>query len=357
MTFIPDKPFNDLPFLPPQNDAWEQLVVYRKLAEARAALAELKGRAPVIPNPKMLINTLALQEAKDSSSIENIFTTSDKLYKALSSSMVKPDPQTKEVLRYGQSLGKAWENLQSAGWSIGLIENIYRTIKESQDGVRDQLVFVGNRFQVVYTPPCCKEVLNSKLNNWIAFASSNDTVDPVIKMAMLHYQFEAIHPFSDGNGRTGRILNVLYLCQAGFLDQPILYLSRYINEHKSDYYRLLREVTEKGNWQDWILYMLTAVTETSQETLKKINEVFKLFEHTLEKVKTERPKIYSYELVEILFHQPYCKIGFLVDQGIAQRNTAAKYLIELEEIGILTQEKLGSELLYLNTALYELLSR
>jgi len=356
MTFIPDKPYNDLPLLPPRKEAWETLVVYRKLAEARAALAELKGRTPVIPNPKMLINTLALQEAKDSSSIENVFTTADKLFKALSSSMVKSDPQTKEVLRYGQSLGKAWEELKHTGWNIGLLENIFRTIKESQDGVRDQVVFVGNQFQVVYTPPCCKEVLNGKLNNWIGFASAMDAVDPVIRMAMLHYQFEAIHPFSDGNGRTGRILNVLYLCHAGLLDLPILYLSRYINGHKNDYYRLLREVTEKGNWQDWIVYMLTAVTETSQDTLKKINEIFALFERTLEKVKNERPKIYSYELVEILFHQPYCKIGFLVDHGIAQRNAASRYLTELEEIGILQQQKAGAEQLYLNTELFKLLS-
>lgn len=271
--------------------------------------------------------------------------------------MVAPDPQTKEVLRYGQSLGKAWVEMRNSGWNIGIMENIYRTIKESQDGVRDQEVFVGNRFQVVYTPPCCKEVINQKLTNWIAFAKSMDTVDPVIKMALLHYQFEAIHPFSDGNGRTGRILNVLHLCQTGLLDQPILYLSRYINEHKNDYYRLLREVTEKGNWQDWILYMLSAVAETSKDTLKMINEIFELFERTLERVKAEQPRIYSYELVEVLFHQPYCKIGFLVDHGVAQRNAASRYLTKLEEIGILHQEKSGTEQLYLNTELFKLLSR
>lgn len=356
MSFEAEKPFNDLPLLPPDKSHWENFEVYQHLSGARAALAELKGRAPVIPNAKMLINTLVLQEAKDSSSIENIFTSSDKLYKAFSST-VESDPQTKEVLRYRYALWDAWQSLINKGLNIQLIENIYRKIKEKTDGIRDSQVYVGNSINIIYTPPCCSEVLTEKLNNWIDFATNNNNIDPLIKMAILHYQFEAIHPFTDGNGRTGRVLNVLYLCKAGLLDQPILYLSKYINENKAEYYRLLRNVTEKGNWSDWIIYHLKAISETSQHTLGKINEIHNLFQQTLGKVKTELPKIYRYELIELLFHQPYCKISMINEAGLGSRNSAAKYLTELENAGILTSERIGKETLYLNVELYKLLSK
>jgi Fic family protein len=356
MSYHPEQPFNDLPLLPPGKDSWESFALYNQLAEARAALAELKGRAPVIPNPKMLINTLVLQEAKDSSSIENIFTTSDNLYKAFSSNAVVPDAPTKEVLRYRQALWNGWQKSQKDGFSIDLIEEIYRTIKEETNGIRDKEVYIGNQFNVVYTPPCCKEVLTDKLQNWLDFALSSSDIDPIIKMALLHYQFEAIHPFSDGNGRTGRVLNVLFICLNDLLDQPILYLSKYINDNKGEYYRLLRAVTEKGNWADWILFNLKAITQTAIYTLDKVNAIHQLFIATIERVKTERPKIYSYELIELLFHQPYCKISMIVDSGIATRNTASKYLSELEKLGVLSTEKSGNEILYLNVELFKLLT-
>lgn len=346
-----------LALLPPSQEVWEQIEVYKVLAEARAALAELKGRCPVIPNPYMLINTLVLQEAKDSSSIENIFTTSDKLYRAFASSMVVADAQTKEVLRYRQALLTAWENLKENDFSISIIENIYHEIKEKNDGVRDSEVYIGNAFETIYTPPCCKDVLLEKLNNWIDFAKADDAIDPLIKLAILHYQFEAIHPFSDGNGRTGRILNVLFLSKLNLLDYPILYLSKYINTYKNDYYRFLREVTFSGNWTEWIIYMLTAVKETAIYTLKKVNNIYSLFQETLDKVQKETPDVYSYELVSLLFEQPYCKIAFLVDKGIASRNTASKYLGALEKIGILKKEQSGSESLYINKKLYQLLTQ
>lgn len=354
MPFFRDQPYNDLPLLPPPAAAWEKLEVFKLLAEARASLAELKGRVPVIPNPKMLINTLVLQEAKDSSSIENIFTTADKLYKAFSSAT--GDPQTKEVLRYRHALWVAWHQMQREGWSIGLMETIYRTIKEKEDGVRDLEVYIGNRHTVIYTPPCCRDLLTEILNNWMEFANREDDIDPLIKMALLHYQFEAIHPFTDGNGRTGRVLNVLYICQHKLLDWPVLYLSKYINKNKAEYYRLLREVTENGSWTEWICYLLSAVIETSRYTLKNVNAIYDLFQQTLERVKKQAPRIYSYELIEMLFHQPYCKIAYLVDSGIASRNTASKYLGELEQMGILAREQVGSELLYLNKELFHLLS-
>lgn len=357
MAFQADQPYNDLPLLPPAQEEWETLAVYKILAEARAAMAELKGRMPVIPNPLMLINTLVLQEAKESSSIENIFTSSDKLYKAFASTTTVPDPQTKEVLRYRTALYDAWKKQQESGIDMHLLENIYRKIKDKEDGVRDTPVYIGNRFQVVYTPPCCHDVLIEKLNDWLNFAQVNNGIDPLIKMAMLHYQFEAIHPFTDGNGRTGRVLNVLYLTQVGIIDQPVLYLSQYINAFKSDYYRLLLGVTENGEWEAWLIYMLTAVKATAIETLNLINQIHELLQETIEKVRTDAADIYSRELVDMLFVQPYCKIRFLVDGGIASRNTASKYLNRLVELGILELEKIGNESLYLNKKLYELLGK
>jgi len=356
MSFHPEQPYNELPLLPPGKESWESFALYNQLAAARAALAELKGRALVIPNPKMLINTLVLQEAKDSSNIENIFTTADKLYRAFSSSVVVPDASTKEVLRYRQALWNGWQKSQKEGFGMDLVEEIYRTIKKETNGIRDKEVYIGTQFTVVYTPPCCKEVLTEKLQNWLDFAFAANDIDPLIKMALLHYQFEAIHPFTDGNGRTGRVLNVLYICQNNLLDQPILYLSKYINDNKGDYYRLLRAVTENGNWADWILFNLKAITQTAIYTLDKVNAIHQLFNATIERVKAERPKIYSYELVELLFHQPYCKISMVVDSGIAARNTASKYLTELEELGILSTAQSGKETLYLNVELFKLLT-
>lgn len=358
MKFDPNKPYNNLPLLPPSPKKWENIEIYKVLSEARAALAELKGRCPVIPNPMMLINTLVLQEAKDSSSIENIFTTSDKLYKAFASSKPETDSNTKEVIRYRQATLDAWNQLKTKKFNINLLENIFKQIKESGDkaGIRDEVVYIGNAFKTVYTPPCCKEEIKVKLDNWVNFANKEDPIDPLIKMAILHYQFEAIHPFFDGNGRTGRVMNVLYISKKGLLDEPVLYLSKYINEFKNDYYTLLREVTEKGNWSDWILFMLKAVKDTSIYTLKKVNGIYDLYQSTQERVKSEAKNIYSYELIEMLFSQPYCKIGFLVDAKIASRNTASKYLNTLEKMGILTKEQSGNEMLYLNKELYKLLS-
>lgn len=357
MTFSADQPYNDLPLLPPSQYIWETIDIYKVLTEARAALAELKGRCPIIPNPMMLINTLVLQEAKDSSSIENIFTTSDKLYRAFASNVPQPDPHTKEVLRYRQALLEAWNQINNDGISLELIEEIYQQIKETEDGVRNEEVYIGNSYQTIYTPPCGKDVITKKIKNWIDFANADDGIDPLIKLAILHYQFEAIHPFSDGNGRTGRVMNVLYLSTTGILDDPVLYLSKYINTYKNDYYRLLREVTENGNWSDWILYMLKGLKETAVHTLKKVNAIYNLFQQTQEKVKAEAGDIYSYELVEMLFNQPYCKIGFLLDAKIASRNTASKYLNRLVDLRILTKKQSGNESLYLNQGLFKILSQ
>jgi len=358
MSFDPNKPYNDLPLLPPDAGHFETISVYKKLASAKAALAELKGRAPIIPNQKMLINTLVLQEAKDSSSIENIFTTDDELYKAFSAPATIINPATKEVLKYREAVWYGYELLQKdKTFNVELLVKLYRTIKNAADGVRQINVRIGNERVTVYTPPDPGELLNQKINNWLEFANAGNGTDPLIKLAILHYQFESIHPFSDGNGRVGRILNALYLTKKELLDLPILYLSHYILANKPRYYSLFTEVTKNQDWESWILFMLDAIENTSVLTLNKVDAIYNLFNETLEKVKTEAKDIYSYELVEILFHQPYCKIAFLVDAKIASRNTAAKYLSKLEELDILRMEKSGREKLFLNVKLYDLLTK
>lgn len=358
MPFSRQAPFNDLPLLPPENHTFETLAVYKKLAEARASLAELKGRSPVIPNPLMLINTLVLQEARDSSIIENVMTSSDRLFRAFSSNRPNIDPATKEVLRYRESLWQAFQNLQqSKQWQMDWIVQIFRELTQKDEEVRQKEVYIGNAYNIIYTPPAPGKILEDKLLNWLDFVTSFTDLDPLVKMAILHYQFEAIHPFSDGNGRTGRMLNVLYLTHTGLLSLPILYISKYILEYKNEYYRLFTEVTENGQWESWILYMLEAVNQTAQFTLGKVNSIYTLFKEVLEKVRTDAKDIYSHELIEVLFTQPYCKIGILVEHKIASRNTASKYLNRLQALGILEAKKEGRETLYLHKKLYEILAQ
>jgi len=357
MAYSKDQPYNDLPLLLPDRGMWETINVYKKLSDARAALAELKGRLPIIPNPLMLINTLVLQEAKDSSTIENIFTTNDALYKAFSSSGPNTDPATKEVLRYREALWNAFTKTNVANeFSVNLTVEIFKTITGKDEGIRNNQVYIGSNSSVVYTPPEPGDVLNEKLSNWFDVALRNDGIDPLIKMVILHYQFEAIHPFSDGNGRTGRILNVLYLCMEKMIDLPVIYLSKYILEHKNDYYRFLREVTETAAWENWVIYMLEAIKQTSSITLDKVNAIYESYLSTIEKVKTEAPDIYSRELIEVIYNQPYSKIASLEKKGIASRNTASKYLRKLEELGILASEVVGRETLYKNKLLFDILA-
>jgi Fic family protein len=350
--------------LPPRTE-FEDVPLLRKAAEARAALAELKGRCVIIPNPLMLINTIVLQEAKASSEIENIITTNDKLYKAFSSgSTPGVDSQTKEVLRYREALQNGFEKLKNGDeLNEELFVNIVQLITENKDGIREfngrERTIIGNvnKGIIIYTPPEGTDIIKSKLNNLNSFiADRNDNIEPLVKLAIAHYQFEAIHPFKDGNGRTGRILNSLFLVKYNLLELPILYLSKYIIDNKTEYYSLLRGVTEKFEWKPWILYILEAIKNTSEYTLSKINSIKSLLDRTIDKVKTELPKIYSKELVEQLFFQPYCKINFLVDNKISGRNAASRYLNSLTNIGILEKQQIGKENLYLNTELFDILS-
>jgi len=360
MKFDPQQPYNDLPLLPPKVEV-ETRSVLKKAIDASRSLAELKGLGQIIPTQALLVDSLILQEAKASSEIENIITTNDALYKAFTASTSRIDPATKEVLRYREALWEGYRQLKkSPVMSTNLFIKIVQIIRQNRAGIRNTpgtAVVNDTTGQVVYTPPEGENIIREKLKNLEEIIHAKDDMVPLVKMAVIHYQFEAIHPFSDGNGRTGRIINILYLTFTGLLDLPVLYLSKAIIERKSEYYRLLREVTEKQKWEPWILFMLEAVEETAEFTRKRILAVRDLMEETTQKAKRELPRrVYSKELMEILFRQPYCKIAFLVEAGIAERKTAAEYLKALEEIGILRSQKVGKENLYLNWRLYELLA-
>jgi Fic family protein len=360
MTFDPTVPYNDLPLLPPKVQV-ETRAVLKKAISAARALAELKGLGQTIPNQAMLVDSLVLQEAKDSSAIENIFTTNDVLFRSYAAKTGHIDPATKEVLRYREALWNGFESLKTRPvLATNLLIKVVQTIKENDAGIRNvpgTVIANGLTNEAIYTPPEGEGVLRDKLANLEQFMHAEDGMEPLIKLALIHYQFEAIHPFADGNGRTGRVLGILFLTYKGLLELPVLYLSRYIIEHKHDYYVLLRGVTEEGAWEPWILYMLDAVEQMSVVTRDRIVAIRTLMGQTVERVKKELPKVYSKELVELLFRQPYTKGQFVVDAGIAKRQTAAAYLKELEGIGILKAQRVNKETLYLNQGLYELLSR
>jgi Fic family protein len=360
MAFDPKIPYNDLPPLPPKADV-ETKAILKKTIAARSALAELKGLGETLPNQAVLVDSLILQEAKASSEIENIITTSDALFQAFTAKTKQIDPATKEVLRYREALWKGYTKLKSRPvLTTNLFIELVQTIKEHSGGIRRMpgtAVANAATGAVIYTPPEGEAVIRGKLKNLGDFIHAEDDMDPLIKLALIHYQFEAIHPFADGNGRTGRIINILFLVLNGLLDLPVLYLSKSIIEHKNDYYRLLRQVTEKGLWEPWILFMLKAVEETAVFTRERTVAIRGLMTETMEKAREKLPtRVYSKELIETIFRQPYTKGQFLVDAGIAQRKTAAEYLKALEKIGIMKSMKIGKETLYLNTGLYDLLS-
>lgn len=361
MTFLPDKPFNDLPTLPPKAEV-ETKAILKKAISAGRALAELKGLGETIPNQSILVNSIILQEAKASSEIENIITTHDALFRAFSAKTSQIDPATKEVLRYREALWEGYTSLKDRPLlTTNLFISIVQTIRANRTGIRNTpgtKVANAATGEVVFTPPEGENIIRNKLNDLEEYIHADDEVDPLIKLALIHYQFEAIHPFTDGNGRTGRIINILYLTWKRLLDLPVLYLSKYIIERKSNYYRLLRGVTEHKEWEPWILYMLDSVEQMAFYTGDKILEIRDLIAGTLEFAKENLPsRVYSKELIELLFHQPYTKTQFLVDVGIAERKTAADYLKEIEKIGILQLHKIGKENLYLNKKLFELLSK
>ncbi len=357
--FNPKTPYNDLPDLPPPLELIETTDLLKACIQSRVALAELKQAAELIPNAAVLVNALPLLEARASSEIENIVTTTDKLFEFADIAEDKADAATKEALRYRTALYEGSKMVKRGMLTTDMAIHICSTIKGMELDIRAESgTTLKSRMtgEVIYTPPEGQKLLQQKLDNWADFMHNCVEVDPLVRMAVQHYQFEAIHPFSDGNGRTGRILNILFLLQHDLLSSPILYLSRYIIQNKADYYRLLKGITNDQAWSDWIMFILRGVEETCNWTTEKIKAIRELMEHTAEFTQTSLPKIYTWELVELLFKQPYCRIHNLVDAGIAKRQTASVYLKQLCDIGILKEVKSGRENIFVHPKYIELLT-
>lgn len=351
-----------LEMLPPARAKVETIEILRQVNKATAALAELKGIAKTIPNQAMLINAIVLQEAKDSSEIENIITTQDELYKALTVNKSKVSADVKEVVNYRRAIFHGYDIAKEQGFiRVNDIINIQQELVDNNAGIRSTpgTVLKNDKTgEIVYTPPQDKEEILNLLTNFIHhFNQLDDDLSPLINLAILHFQFESIHPFYDGNGRTGRILNILYLILNDLIDVPILYLSSYIIKNKPEYYRLLNRTNQEGKWEKWILFMLKAVEITSKDTIKRIANIKDLLDKSIIQVQMESPKIYRKELVELLFEQPYSKIEYVVDKLNVERKAASRYLKELESIGILESQKIGRETIYLNKKLIEILKR
>ena len=358
MTFSPARPFNDLPPLPPAEET-ETRRTLKACVEARAALAELRGAGRLIPDQAMLINSIPTLEAQASSEIENIVTTADRLFRYAGDGHANADPATKEALNYRKALYIGSDLLERRPVSTAMAVTICSIVKGIEMDVRNTpgTALVSQKSGgIIYMPPQGEGRLRDMLANWESYLHDAEDVDPLIRMAVGHYQFEAIHPFTDGNGRTGRVLNLLFLMEQKLLELPVLYLSRYIIEHRAEYYERLLGVTAEGKWEDWICYMLAAVTDTARWTTAKIGEIRKLLGQTAERIRRDAPRIYSRELAEIIFVQPYCRIGNLVDAGIAQRQSASQYLKALRDIGVLEERRSGREKLFINPALLKILT-
>lgn len=357
--FNPKHPYNELPLLPPPAEQIETTEILKNCINARVALAELKQAAELIPNAAVLVNALPLLEAQASSEIENIVTTTDKLFEFVDMAEDKADAATKEALRYRTALFEGSKMVRRGMLTTDMAIQICSIIKDLELDIRDDSgTNLKNRAtgELIYTPPVGQALILEKLENWQQFMNDSTALDPLIRMAVQHYQFEAIHPFTDGNGRTGRVMNILFLVQQGLLDSPILYLSRYIIQNKGDYYRLLLDVTSRQNWGAWILFILNGVEETCTWTTDKIKAIRELMQHTSQYIHEQLPKTYSWELVESLFRLPYCRIGNLVSAGIAKRQTASVYLKQLCDIGVLREIKSGRETLFIHPKYLELLS-
>lgn len=350
-------PFNGLPPLPPKADI-ETKKILKKTISAGRALAKLNGTLMNLPNPNLFIDTIYLQEAKASSEIENIITTNDEIYKSFISEKKNENTATKEVLSYKEALWIGLKDLDKKPLiTTNLCIKIVQCIKQNGASIRVNTgtTLANNKGEIIYTPPTGEKIIRDKLANLEKFINEDDSIDPLIKMALLHYQFEAIHPFADGNGRTGRILLLLYLKISRLLELPAIYLSDYIMNHKTDYYKTLRAVTENQNWEGFILYMLDMIEQTSLKVLERLSKITLAMDKMSKKIKTKLPKIYSKDLVEILFKLPYTKRQQLINEKIGNAKTVGNYLILLEESGILKSIKVGKEKLYLNTALLNIL--
>jgi Fic family protein len=342
--------------LPPDIEL-ETKTVLKKLTKAHRALSELKGYANMIPNINILINAVLINEAKDSSEIENIITTHDELFKAITVENYK-SPAAKEVVNYRTALWHGYNLVSEKGMiTSNMLIAIQQLIILNRAGIRKQAGTVlknEGTGEIVYTPPVGEQEILKLLANLETYINSDDETDPLVKLAVIHYQFEAIHPFYDGNGRTGRILNILYLVLKGLLDSPILYLSKYIIRNKPDYYRLLNEVTKTGRWEDWVLYVIAGIEETATETLNLVKSIDAFINKTAAEIKQALPDLYSRELVDLLFFEFYTKNSYLVEGLGISRRTAYTHLSKLLEKGFLQEKKVGKSKIYFNEGLFEL---
>lgn len=359
MSYNAEIPYNDLPLLPPQAKIENKVILKNTIAASRA-LSELKGAITNLPNPVLFIDTIQLQEAQASSAIENIVTTQDELFKSSVADKKTDNPAVKEVLHYKDALWYGMEAMKKRPiLSTNLFIKLVQIIKENSAGIRNA---PGTQLKnpatgkVVYTPPEGESVIREKLKNLEDFIHSKDDIDPMVKMAIIHYQFEAIHPFFDGNGRTGRIILLLYLKFIGLLDLPALFLSGYIIKNKNAYYQKLRAVTEKNNWQNFILYMLEMLEQTARKDRNRITQIEKLMGQMGSEIQKQLPRAYSKDLMEVLFRLPYTKRQFLESAGLGNLKTVGNYLKELEKAGFLKSEQVGKEKLYLNYRLMEILT-
>ena len=360
MTFDRSQPYNDLPLLPPAAELESKAVLKQAIA-SRTAMANLRGAAKLLPNQGVLIQAIGLQEAKLSSEIENIVTTNDDLFRGFANDGEGASPQTKEVLRYKDALwqGHQWVK-QGMPLTTRLFETLYQTVKLADDGVRrlpgTKLANPGSG-QIVYSPPEGEAVIRDKLANLEQFINGASDLDPLVRMAVMHYQFEAIHPFPDGNGRVGRILNILQLQAEGLMDVPILYLSRYIIENKAAYYRGLSGVTENGDWESWVLYMLRGVETMADVTRQRIEAVLALMASASTAAEKVLPKVQVPAILDVVFRHPYCKVRFLEDAGLGSRPTCTKYLRVLVAAGLLREQSVWKQNYFINDAFFEALAR
>lgn len=364
----PDRnvPWNGLPKLPIDPTIYRDLDVYEGLGKAKAALGKLQGRSIAIPNQGILVNTISLQEAKASSEIEHIFTTDDELYRAFSDEESLVNGPAKEVLRYRESIWAGHEYLEAKGkFDLEYFETVYRTTTQYADGLRKPFAQTyirqggsgPNAGKPIYTPPRGEGLLEDLMENLIQFVNEmeNPPLDPLIKIAIAHLQFEAIHPFRDGNGRTGRIFNIHYLVNSGLLDLPILFLSKYILQHKEDYYAHLAGVTQRGAWKDWLLFIFRGIELTSEDTFQKITDILNAKDAILGVLEKETSIARPESLLEAIFTQPFTKVKHLVDKKLYAENTARLYLNQLVELGICEKRKISGNHYYLNLELYRIL--
>ena len=357
--FKKDIPYNDLPLLPPKSNL-ETTNILRKTITTSRALANLNGAIINLPNPQLFLDTIHLQEAKASSEIENIITTNDELYKSAVADKKSENSAAKEVISYKNALWHGLKQLESRPFiTTNLCIDIMQRIKENTSSVRTTpgTTLSNTNGDVIYTPPSGEDVIREKLSNFEKFINEDYSLDPLIKMALMHYQFEAIHPFSDGNGRTGRILLLLYLKMEKLLDVPAIYLSEYIIQNKSEYYKRLRLVTEKEEWESWIIYMLDMIESTAQKGLIRLKEIIELMHKMSEEIREELPKVYTKDLIEIIFKLPYTKRQNLIDARLGTPKTVGNYLMALEDKGFLKSVKVGKEKLYLNQRLMKILEK